>query len=753
MFHYKNCEHISDGLFKTKLPQKTCFIKERFELEKKTIDLLRALKPNFGYDGFGEFLFYRTYSRIKENNQNENWADCVIRVTNGVMSIRKDWHLKNNICWDETKYQDFAKHLAFGMFNMHWLPPGRGLWSMGTDYVYDTGSMSLFNCGFVSLNDIPNNLHWMMDALMNGVGVGFGIDKNSNLTYGMPLENKNIKIIIDDSREGWCDSVKILLESYMIPGHPTVAFDYSLIRKAGLPIKRFGGISSGPGPLIKLHENIKKYCSKYLHLGNDDYSSTMFKADLANFIGCCVVAGNVRRSAEIAIGSIDDTDFLNLKNYEDDKFAYRKEHGWMANDTVRLLCAEDFEKLDEVAESILIRGEPGYLNLMNVRNWGRVGKDDKVQPDEAVGLNPCGEVPLESYETCNLSESIPTRCRNVDEWYDALRYATFYCSTVNLLPTHRQETNSIIFKNRRIGVALMDFVGWKHTYGVCKVTRWMREGYKVVEKTNRELAIEAGIRESIRKTTVKPGGTVPKLTGKSSGIGYPNFKIMKRRVRIQMNSPIHKFLVAHNVPHEKDLYSDNTEVFEFAVKSDCPREAKDVSIWEQAMNIVLVQREWADNAVSNTICFKPKWVLIKERCMCDPSLKDIVDLLEEMVTEFGVTEPDNYYGIWETFDYDCSHKMIADIDDKKIVVKIFEFNPKHEEGEIESVLSSIAPLTKSISMLPHTSEGVYKQMPEEEMTEDEYQNWKKLVIPFDWNKLQKYQALGEKFCDGDRCSV
>jgi len=752
MFHFEKCEDVGDHLFKTNPPQKTCFVKERFELEKKTVDLLRALKPNFGYDGFGEFLFYRTYSRIKDDNSNENWADCVIRVVNGVMSIRKDWYIKNNIFWDEIKWQGFAKHLSFSMFNMHWLPPGRGLWSMGTDYVYNTGSMSLFNCGFVTLNDIPNNLHWMMDALMNGVGVGFGITKNSRITCVTPTDT-NIRVIIDDSREGWCDSVKILLESYTMPGHPTVKFDYSLIRKVGLPIKRFGGISSGPEPLIKLHENIRKYCSRYLCSNSHNYSSTMLKADLANLIGCCVVAGNVRRSAEIAIGSIDDTDFLNLKNYEDEKFDYRKEHGWMSNNTVRLESAEDFEKLDDVAKSILKRGEPGYLNLMNVRNCGRVGKDDRVQIDEAEGLNPCGEIPLESYELCNLAESIPTRCRNVEEWYDACRYATFYCSTVNLLPTHRQETNSIMFKNRRIGVALMDFVGWKHAYGVCKTTRWMREGYKIVEKTNKELAIEAGIRESIRKTTVKPGGTVPKLTGKSSGIGYPNFKIMKRRVRIQMNSPIHKFLVAHNVPHEKDLYSDNTEVFEFAIKSDCPKEAKDVSIWEQAMNIVLVQREWADNAVSNTICFKPKWILLKETCIKNPDIKDIMDLLEEMVTEFGVAEPDSFYGIWETFDHDCSYKMISDIDDKRIIVKLYEFNTKNEEDEIESVLSSIAPLTKSISMLPHTSKGVYKQMPEEEMTEDEYQNWKKIVTPFDWSKLSKYQAQGEKFCDGDRCSV
>jgi hypothetical protein len=37
-------------------------------------------------------------------------------------------------------------------------------------------------------------------------------------------------------------------------------------------------------------------------------------ADIGNLIGVCVVSGNVRRSAELLIGRIDDKDFINLKN-------------------------------------------------------------------------------------------------------------------------------------------------------------------------------------------------------------------------------------------------------------------------------------------------------------------------------------------------------------------------------------------------------------------------------------------------------
>ncbi len=119
------------------------------------------------------------------------------------------------------------------------------------------------------------------------------------------------------------------------------------------------------------------------------------KTDVANWIGCCVVAGNVRRSAELACAPITDQTFLELKNYE--LHPERKGHGWMSNNSVILESDSDFELIGEIAKRVVKRGEPGYINMQNLP-YGRIGRKDKLRKDKASLFNPCGEIPLEHRE-------------------------------------------------------------------------------------------------------------------------------------------------------------------------------------------------------------------------------------------------------------------------------------------------------------------------------------------------------------------
>jgi ribonucleoside-diphosphate reductase alpha chain len=117
--------------------------------------------------------------------------------------------------------------------------------------------------------------------------------------------------------------------------------------------------------------------------------------------------------------------------------------------------------------------------------------------------NSGGEIPLEDKELCNVSETLPTRCNGVQQWYEAVEYATMYCSSVSLLPTHREETNRVVARNRRIGIGIIDWTGWVYDVGLNKVTSYMRKGYEKVTKINQEANAEAGVPEAIRKTTIK----------------------------------------------------------------------------------------------------------------------------------------------------------------------------------------------------------------------------------------------------------
>ena len=128
---------------------KKAIVAERFELKPRFCETLRARKPQFGFGGFGEATYYRTYSRNKEDGTQEHWADTVIRVTNGVLSVRKHHYVNSGLLWDEGYWQRYAAEIAEAMFGMKWLPPGRGLWAMGTEYVYTRGGAALNNCGAV----------------------------------------------------------------------------------------------------------------------------------------------------------------------------------------------------------------------------------------------------------------------------------------------------------------------------------------------------------------------------------------------------------------------------------------------------------------------------------------------------------------------------------------------------------------------------------------------------------------------------
>ena len=726
------------------------YVSEFFNLNSNYTDKLLKLKPNFGYNGFGEIVFYRTYSRIKADGTQENWHDVVLRVINGTFSIRKDWYKKNFIQWDEDYWQRYAYEMATAMFKMHWLPAGRGLWAMGTPFVFERGSMALNNCGFTVLggNDrLSDDLHWMMDALMLGVGVGFHPVREELKIYKPVGEFTHY---VQDSREGWAESTKLLVDAFTKPGHRKPKFKYDFVRKAGLAIKGFGGLSSGPEPLMTLHNDIEALFE------TQGIDPVRLKTDIGNKIGVCVVAGNVRRSAELCEGDVQDELFLDLKDY--DKYPEREDFGYMSNNSVMLERDSDYDMLGEVAKRVVVRGEPGVINLRNFK-YGRVGKPIPVREDKARGLNPCGEIPLEDKELCNVVETLPTACPNVETWYKACEYATFYASTVSLLPTHREETNRVVVRNRRIGVGIIDWTGWVKEQGLYKVTSYMRKGYDVVTKVNQERNSEAGVPESLRKTTIKPGGTTPKLKGKTPGIGNPTFGDTLRRMSVAASNPICPVLDAANVPYKPCFFDpERTRIYEYPIKQGPSQPAEEVSLWEQAMNLVTVQREWSDNSVSNTLYFKPKWKLILSR---DTGPKEPLEgfgqyiygscgsaFWENAFTNFLATPTDNF-----TLE-DTAYKVKVRLNKfGSYELRIYQFDPMHEEDDIEKVLSAITPLIKACSLLPHSAKGAYRQMPEEGISAEEYETRLKAIKKIDWAKFCGSDGIDEKFCQGASCEL
>lgn len=356
----------------------------KFKLSRAFLDRYKTIKPPFGFNGLGELVYYRSYSRLLEDGTNEVWWQTVQRVVEGCYNIQKRWIEQHNLGWNAWKAQYSSQNMYDRIFNMKFLPPGRGLWMMGTPYVEERGiTMGLFNCSARTTANIDTEFAepfcFAQDLSMLGVGVGFDTWGAGTLVINRPVGTP-VTYVVLDSREGWVDSTRVLLNSYFKKKQSPVEFDYSCIRAAGVPIKGFGGISGGYEPLEKMHNLMRECLDKYI----DKPITPRVIVDLMNFIGIMVVSGNVRRTALLALGSMFDLDYLDLKDYS--KNPDRMEHGWSSNNSVAAEIGADYT---DVSKRIAINGEPGLIWLENARAYGRMADPPDSSDSRVTGCNPC----------------------------------------------------------------------------------------------------------------------------------------------------------------------------------------------------------------------------------------------------------------------------------------------------------------------------------------------------------------------------
>ncbi len=575
-----------------------------FKLDDDFLQKYSRIKPDWG--PIGEFVFLRTYSRrIPGENRNEAWWETVRRAVEGSYNFQKEHCLRLKLPWKEKKAQRSAQIMYDKMFNFKFLPPGRGLWMSGTEFVKEKGGSGLNNCGFVSTEDIDVRLSfpfsWAMDALMLGVGVGFDTKGAGKIKIKRPKEDV-YEYTIPDSREGWVESLSILLDAYFL-GKKKPVFDYNQIRPYGSPIRGFGGVASGPGPLREMHSLLSNLLEKRV----GEYIKSTDIVDIMNMIGVCVVAGNVRRSAEIAIGDAEDTEYTTMKDYT----KYGKElqsHRWASNNSVFAKVGHtDYYK---IADSIALNGEPGIVWLENVQKYSRMIDPPDWKDKLAKGVNPCSEQSLESGELCCLVETFPSRHDSYEEYQQTLKYAYLYAKSVTLVPTHWPETNAVLLKNRRIGTSQSGIIEAFVKQGRRETLRWCDEGYKYLTKLDEIYSNWLCIPKSIKITSVKPSGTVSLLPGVTPGIHYPHAEYYIRRVRLSSTSPLIEPLKKAGYHIEESAYGSDedrkkTSVVSFPIHEKLfDRKKEDVSIWEQVKNAVDYQTWWADNSVSITVTFK-----------------------------------------------------------------------------------------------------------------------------------------------------
>jgi len=573
----------------------------RFKLSEAFIEPYKTREVPWGPLGY--VTFKRTYARRLSEFETgavgtEEWWQTCRRVIDAMFDMQKQHVYHLGLEWNDSKAQATAKDAYDRLFNLKWTPPGRGLWMMGTKFVEERTAAGLFNCAFRSTRDIATKggylFAWMMDALMVGIGVGFDTEGAGTITIKQP-KYTNDTLVIDDSREGWVDSVHILLDGFFLGGK-VPRFDYSAIRAAGEPIRGFGGTSSGHGPLLELHNNLTSLFSEKI---GEDISSVDI-VDTENLIGRCVVAGNVRRSAALAMGVHNDFEYLGMKNDQEKLYHHR----WGSNNSFNAIVGMDYTWHAEQSQK---NGEPGYIWLNNARTRGRF-KDPKRYDDiNVAGFNPCVEQQLEDAELCCLVETFPAKHEDYEDYAKTLKIAYLYGKTITLSNTHWPETNAKMLKNRRIGLSQSGVVQAFNKFGRRELYKWCNAAYKYIKQLDDEYSNWLCIPKSVRMTSIKPSGTVSLLNGSTPGIHFPESEYYIRRIRFGTDSQLLDKLAEAGYNIEEDKYSPNTMCVEFPVHEPYFKKSKkDISIWEQLEIAAQYQYYWADNSVSITVTFKPE---------------------------------------------------------------------------------------------------------------------------------------------------
>ena len=573
----------------------------RFKLSDTFIEQYSAREVPWGPLGY--VTFKRTYARrLSEFDDtatgSEEWFQTCRRVIEGMFDMQKQHVYKLGLEWNDNKAQKTAKDAYDRLFTLKWTPPGRGLWMMGTKFVNERTAAGLFNCAFRSTKEINTKggylFSWMMDALMLGIGVGFDTLGAGTLVVQKP-EFTNENFVIDDSREGWVQSVKVLLNGFLF-GAKVPNFDYSAIRPYGALIRGFGGTSSGSGPLKELHDSLSEL---YTERTGKQITSVDI-VDTENLIGRCVVAGNVRRSAALALGNHEDFEYLQMKN-DSEKLAH---HRWGSNNSFHAIVGQDYTWHAEQSQK---NGEPGYIWLDNARTRGRFADPPRDDDKNVMGFNPCVEQQLEDAELCCLVETFPAKHETYDDYLATLKIAYLYGKTVTLANTHWAETNAKMLKNRRIGLSQSGVVQSFNKFGRRAMLDWCDRAYEHVKELDAEYSDWLCIPKSVRMTSIKPSGTVSLLNGSTPGIHYPEDEYYIRRIRFAADSDMLPALEEAGYKIEPDHYSPNTMCVEFPVHEEhFVKGKREITMWEQLEIAAQYQHYWADNSVSITVTFKPE---------------------------------------------------------------------------------------------------------------------------------------------------
>ncbi|NDL68169.1 ribonucleoside-triphosphate reductase, adenosylcobalamin-dependent [Anaerotalea alkaliphila] len=587
----------------------------------------------------GSFVYYRTYSRwLPEENRREYWWETVRRA------------VEYNCSLVPTTREE-AEKLFDNIFNLRQFVSGRTFWVGGTE-VAKNYPMANYNCAFQVIDNFSafKDLFYL---LMVGAGVGvrvlksdvdklpkvradfevihedytpIPINQREDSTSLQFLHNNVCKIVIGDSKEGWTQSLDYffkIIYSNEYRKINTIIISYNHVRPKGERLLTFGGTASGyqsvKNMFLKIAKIIKKRAiyeeQRYIKLKPIDC------LDIANIIGENVVVGGVRRTAEIVLVDADDKECVeaksNLYKQIDGQWIVDQDiiHRQMSNNSIYYTKKPSREHLHWQLEQMRYSGEPGWVNE-------EAGA--KRRPN-MNGVNPCGEILLDSKGLCNLTTiNVYAFVRedgslDLEGLLEAQRLSARAGYRMTCVTLEIPEWDNVQQRDKLLGCSLTGWQDMANKAGLDKdaQAQLLRQLRASAHDAAKEYAEEIGENTPILVTTVKPEGTLSQLPTVSSGVHHSHSPYYIRRVRISAHDPLVKVCeeLEYTIHPEVGQTMENctTKVIEFPVAAPEGTTKYEVSALDQLETYKLFMENYVDHNCSITIHVRDQeWEAVEE---------------------------------------------------------------------------------------------------------------------------------------------
>ena len=562
-----------------------------------------------------------------EKNRRETYKETVDR--NKQMHIDMYPEMKDLI--EETYESVYSKKVIPSMRSMQF-----------AGMAIEVNPARMFNCSYLPITDIEAFSETMF-LLLSGCGVGYSVQRHH--IEKLPEVRKPIKsrrYLIQDSIEGWADSIKVLLKAYFA-NRSLPLFDYRSIREKGARLIISGGKAPGAEPLKRCLNKMQTI----LDSKTDGEKLTPLEChDILCQIADAVLAGGIRRSALISLFSIADDEMMKCKTaydgviedhlsehdgvhnlrvsiWRDDKYYMTKEVFLPQNDYSDL---KDNGKIQwyhfypERARSnnSIVVARPLITKDLFETKWDVIKQSGSGEPglyftnNIELGSNPCCEISLNPYQFCNLTSINVANVESQEDLNDRARKAAFlgtlqasYTDFHYLRPQWKKQTE----KEALLGVSLT---------GIASIDESefdFVEASKCAVDENKRVAELLEINPAKRVTCVKPEGTGSLVLGTSSGVHAWHNHFYKRRLRVGKNEAIYRYLL-DEVPEilEDEVFGDGA-VITIPVKAPDSAKIRTEDVTQFLERVKYFTNSWVKSGhnggmnthnVSATVSIKPE---------------------------------------------------------------------------------------------------------------------------------------------------